>query len=376
MALRAAGGRSVGLNFLRACAEGAASHHTIDALVPSGAGYEALASENLRIHPVPPWLNRIWFRPYADKIWIPAKVRELEADVLFSMGNIATPFDGPQLVLFHLPYAIYPDRHSWGKIGWKDRLILNLMIANVSHTIGGASKVAVQTETAKRRLMQQFGLPSQQLEVIPNAISLPSEAGVEGQCGSEFDYLRLTEGRTLLCLSRYYTHKNLEVFLPLARLIREQRLSIRILLTLGAEEMPACRQLLNQLAAEQLDEIVVNIGPVNMQRVPALYRAVDGMILPTLLESFSGTYIEAMYYGVPVLTSDRDFARDVCADNASYFDPVDPQSILATIEQLFSDSERLERCRTGGRARVASMPSWPQVAECYISQLEKLHEAG
>ena len=34
--------------------------------------------------------------------------------------------------------------------------------------------------------------------------------------------------------------------------------------------------------------------------------------LPSLLESYSGAYVEAMSFGVPIVTSDRDFAREVC----------------------------------------------------------------
>ena len=31
--------------------------------------------------------------------------------------------------------------------------------------------------------------------------------------------------------------------------------------------------------------------------------------MPTLLESFSGTYVESMYFEKPILTSDLDFAK-------------------------------------------------------------------
>jgi len=63
------------------------------------------------------------------------------------------------------------------------------------------------------------------------------------------------------------------------------------------------------------------------------------LLLPTLLESFSATYVEAMSFDCPILTSDLDFARGVCGDAAVYFDPWNPESIKNAIVKLKEDDE-------------------------------------
>ncbi len=68
------------------------------------------------------------------------------------------------------------------------------------------------------------------------------------------------------------------------------------------------------------------------------YLACNALLLPTLLESFSGTYLEAMHFGRPILTSNLDFARDVCDDAALYFDPWDPVAIKDAILKLKDDA--------------------------------------
>ena len=78
-----------------------------------------------------------------------------------------------------------------------------------------------------------------------------------------------------------------------------------------------------------------------MEHVPILYKQVDGMIMPTLLESFSATYIDSMALGVPIFTSDRDFARDVCGDAAWYFDPLNAESIFEVISNAFQSGQIL-----------------------------------
>ena len=93
--------------------------------------------------------------------------------------------------------------------------------------------------------------------------------------------------------------------------------------------------------------------------------------MPTLLESFSGTYVEAMYHGKPIFTSDIDFARDICGDAAFYFDPLDENSILNTIKSAHeNDKVVLDRIELG-RERLSGFQSWQDVFEKLIGIIEK-----
>ena len=38
-----------------------------------------------------------------------------------------------------------------------------------------------------------------------------------------------------------------------------------------------------------------------------------------------------MQFGLPILTSDRDFARHICQDAALYFDPLDADSVARSM---------------------------------------------
>ena len=109
-----------------------------------------------------------------------------------------------------------------------------------------------------------------------------------------------------------------------------------------------------------------------MEQIPSLYAAADLLLLPTLLESFSGTYIEAMHHGVPICTSDRDFARVVCGDDAVYFDPTSAEHIHETIKRVLADSGLRARLIEGGRTRAAAHPSWSRVAARCVELLERI----
>lgn len=92
--------------------------------------------------------------------------------------------------------------------------------------------------------------------------------------------------------------------------------------------------------------------------MPGLYHRCHGMLLPTLLESFSITYVEAMQYGLPVLTSDMWFARGVCERAATYFNPFDAADILRAIDRTFASDATIAAAKRAGADRLAGLPNW------------------
>lgn len=369
IAAKDAGARSVVVNFLKAI-QHTSPRHTFDVFVPPLCGYDVLETSRIRIHTLPQYWARRSFRPVVDRYLLPRAVARLQADVVFSMGNIAIPVRGkPQLLLFHWAYAIYPDSIVWCLMNLRSRASRRLRLRAFQRALPYATQVAAQTHTAKRRLEQIYGLSN--VCVIPNAVSLPNFSD------THVDALQYVERksprvRLLLCLTRYYPHKNLEILLQLGRIIKSHGAPYRVITTVSADQDPGAARFLSSIQEAELRDVIHNIGPVPMDQVPSLYQSVDGLLLPTLLESFSGTYVEAMYYGVPVLTSDMDFARDVCGDAAFYFDPLNAESIYKTVVEAFASEGETRRRVEMGRNIVRSFPDWVATAGMYIETLERL----
>lgn len=366
VALRDAGGRSVALNFLRAVGA-AGTDHSYYVVAPPGRGYESVAQDNVLIDILPKRAGDVLARPLVDRVWLPRLVDKVRPDVVFSMGNLPVPTTAvPQLVLFHWPYAIYPESPAWRRMDRRSRWLRKLRLRAFVRGLRYATAFAAQTRTAKRRLGDIYAVSN--VCVVPNAVSITPIAArldnvVERQSPDE---------RLLLCLSRYYPHKNIEALVEVARIVRHRGEPFRFIITIDESQHKAAGELLRRVAREGLGGIIRNIGPVSMETVPSLYRSVDGMILPTLLESFSGTYVEAMHYGVPVFTSDLDFARDVCGGAAFYFDPLDPDSIHRALVTAFDDASLIDRAVAEGKRAVARMPDWNAVAAAYVRALTRV----
>ena len=95
------------------------------------------------------------------------------------------------------------------------------------------------------------------------------------------------------------------------------------------------------------------------------------MFLPTLLETFSASYPEAMIMEKPIITSNLSFAKDICASSAEYFNPLDPEDIAKKILNLYSDKNRYNQLIEFGKKQVKIFPNPNERAKKYLSICRK-----
>jgi glycosyltransferase involved in cell wall biosynthesis len=367
--LASAGGLTVALNFLKNIQKLKRETDSIHVVVPQDCGYEELKSGGLYIHFLPKSLNNWLTRPYMDAIWYPNLVKQVNPDVIFTMGNFPSPVRYKQVVLLHLSHLAYPnDKVLWEKLGLQILLKIKLRTWVFKRRLRFVDVLLVQTQTMKTRMNQLYAhLPPTRL--FPNAYTL-----LNSRTPYELPTKRQPDLTYLLCLSRYYLHKNLEILVEVGRLIKANRLPYRIFLTIEAGQHPKAERLLRQIFNESLEDVVVPIGNVPTDCIASVYQQVDGLLMPTLLESFSATYVDAMHFGVSIFTSQRDFAEEVCGDSAYYFDPLSAQSIVDTIHAGYSNETVRQRKITDGRLRSTTLPDWPEVSRTCWELLLSLAE--
>jgi glycosyltransferase involved in cell wall biosynthesis len=366
--LAEAGARSVAMNFLGSCptAEG---RDDLVVYAPPARGFEALAGPGTVVRTLPRSLRGPLRRYLASGGWWRQVIREERPDVVFNMGNCALPVPVTQVTLFHWPHAIYPDTEVWRRMRTRDWVRRKLRYVLFRRRLPFTTVMIAQTETAARRLRRYYGIP--EVYVVPNAVSLQKASEHVGRLAI------LREGNSrirLLCFTRYYYHKNLEILLPVAKRLKEVSAPFQIVLTLGRNQHANVGRMLRDIRRWGLEDYIHNIGPVEMRDVPALYASVDALLLPTLLESFSQTYVEAMHFGKPIFTSDRDFAHDVCGPAAFYFDPNDAGSIVRTLTEAYETGEAIAHRVEQGKRRAAAMPDWHTVGAMFLCILRRVAE--
>ena len=143
------------------------------------------------------------------------------------------------------------------------------------------------------------------------------------------------------------------------------------ILTVDVSKQERARALMARVSEADLGDHLINLGPIDQRMLRPLYAGVDAVVLPSLLESFSGVYVEAMALGVPIITSDRDFAHVVCGDAAIYVDPTDPGAIAQAINRLASNPELRSDLVRKGRDRASRLgATWDDSAGTILSAME------
>ncbi len=363
--LNDAGGLSVALNFLHQM-----QYYDQDKFLvitpPGSSQYYEVKQPHIELQPMPGWGVYYVLRWLSERTFIKKVIRNFKPDVIFTMGNYPIPVKHiPQGVLFHYAYLLYPYNKSI-KLSLKEQIVLFSQYIIFKSRLPYANIILVQTQTAAKRLMKYYGsdLP---IHIIPNAVTLIDKKEVVPLL-LKFPM----EGLKLLCLSRYYPQKNLEILLDVAALAKEKNIPLCFIITIEENQHPGAGLLLQRIKDKSLQDYIVNVGKIPRSQVPSLYNQTDGLILPTLLESFSGTYADAMYYSKPVFTSDMDFAREICGDAAYYFNPKDPSQILDVILSAFKDTASMKEKIAKGKLRSQDFKDWKTVAKSYMEILHGL----
>ena len=360
------GGKSILNNYLSLLTGSKPKDHYY-ILTPNKEDYKKYSSSFVTVINTNIFYNNIFFTPVVNAILIPIIIKRYRIDLLFNLGDIVIPTKTLQLFLFDWPYAAYPDSIVWKRMDLQSFLFRRIKLFYFKKYLHHASTIIAQTNTMKKKLEKLYELEN--VVVVPNAVSLENLINSE-----RIDFNLPKDKLKLLYLTYYYPHKNLEIFLPLAKGIKKQALPYCLIITIDPAQHSNAKKFINTIKTEKLDEVIINVGPVKMMNVPALYQQSDGLLMPTLLESFSGTYVEAMYHNKSVLTSEIDFATDVCGDAAFYFDPLNPQSILDTIDYAFSHNNIRQEKKENGKRRLNELLSWQHAFNKYQNLIKmELH---
>lgn len=356
--LRFGGGLTVGLNLIEGLLQQRPEHHFF-LLHPRNLGYEQLSAySNVTLYPVPEafhtsLLKKLWYNEHRFR----RLCRQWQIDKVVALGNICFPAAGrPQLVFIQMPHLVYPESPAWQRMDWRSFMKNSLMDQYAAFHLRYATAFMVQTEVMRGRLCRRFNIRTEQVSIIPNAAH-----DLKKEVRTPLPPPDLSDGLRLLFLSKYYPHKNFECLIPLARIIKERQLPITITLTIKARESDGAANILKLIRDHDLKDVVQSIGHVPLDELEQVVLAHNGLFLPTLLESSSGAYAEALKYGLPIFTSHYDFATANLGDAALYFDPLHPEHIANVLQQALSQPELIQTSLSAAAMLAAQLPGWEDV---------------
>jgi len=290
--------------------------------------------------------------------------RVINPDVVFSVfGPTYWKPKAPHVAGFATPHYVYPESPYFSEVPFSHRIKQSLfgklrqlmMIRNIDFLIA-------ETAGVKDRLINYLKVDEHRVFHVSNTLNEIYNQPEKWTFRAKLPPREPGELR-LVTISANHLFKNLQIINEVINQVRILRpnLNIKFILTIHRREF-------NNLGTNR--RYVHFTNRLNVNECPFLYSQCDFMFLPTLLECFSASYPEAMKMGLPILTSDLAFAREVCQDAALYFDPVDARDIAKKIVYLHENPELQEKMRTSGFEKLEAFGNSRERAEKFIQVAE------
>jgi glycosyltransferase involved in cell wall biosynthesis len=111
-------------------------------------------------------------------------------------------------------------------------------------------------------------------------------------------------------------------------------------------------------------------GHVNDTELAELLHGAMAFVYPSLYEGFGLPVLEAMSFGIPVLTSNIGATREIAEGAAILIDPTSKEDIRAGLASLISDPDLRQSLASLGRQRAASF-SWACTAAQTLEVIER-----
>lgn len=260
----------------------------------------------------------------------------LKPDVVYS---ITAPsyftFKTREVMRFTMPWVTHPNKYSWSVLSWKRKLEMKLYCWNQRRMMRKAKYFVTQTETTKMGIMRITGVPAENVRVVNNVLPAIFKTLSSSPYPQDGDWIDIA------CVANTSAHKNLDI---LPRVITELRKmgieNVRFHVTIPPTGV-FWEKMQQELRGCGLGERVVTYGRCSQIELADLYRHCQLCFLPTLLEVFSASTVEAMYFHLPTVATDFDFNREVMDDACLYYEPKNAMNAAMQIKK-YIDDEKLQ----------------------------------
>ena len=192
-----------------------------------------------------------------------------------------------------------------------------------------ADKFIFQTRQSRDGFCRRFGVRLTSCSVIPNAFddSLLSQITVSSTSSRQDTTHILVPGAP-------YVHKMYQILPRVAlEMTRNGFTSFKFILTLS-HSSSIYKRTISEAKRLGVSGFISSIGSYSYGEISSIYNSVDLVFVPSVIETFSALYFEALCFNKLLVCADRQHARDVCGDSAIYVNPFDTMHVAQTLTNL------------------------------------------
>jgi len=289
----------------------------------------------------------------------------------FPHWNIPLFYRGPFVVTIHdLLLLHYPTRaaSTLGPISYFFKNSAYRII--LWHAIKKSRHIFTPSEFTKHDIIKNFRVKPEKISAVPLA-PMPkiSSAVPAHEIKSKYQISK----PFVLYVGVAYPHKNLEALVEAWKIFCAEHGNDYQLVLAGRKNY-FYEKLEQNTTAPQHDNTAARViftGFVPDEELSALYSAASLYVFPSLYEGFGLPPLEAMQYGLPVISSGETCLPEILKGAVLYFNPRDPAAISRAIWQGLTD-QALRNDLTQKCAQLIHNYSWENTARTTSETYKKV----
>lgn len=258
---------------------------------------------------------------------------KIQPDVVYS---ITAPsyftFKTHEVMRFTNPWVTHPNKYSWSTMSFLPKLKQWLYCLNQKRLMKAAYAFVTQTETTKKGIMRITGKPTEKVCVVNNVLPGVFKT-MDNTPIVEDDWINVA------CVGAPVPHKNMDI-IPnvIDELAKIGIKNVRFHTTIPVDN-PMMAKVVDRCVELGYKDRLINHGRVCQKELGEMYRRCQFCFLPTLLEVFSASTVEAMYFNLPIIATDFPFNTEVLADACLYYEPKNAKDAANQIAKMIADKE-------------------------------------
>ncbi len=229
-----------------------------------------------------------------------------------------------------------------------------------------ASAIITVSAHSRNDIIDLMNVTPEKLHVIYNGVKRHPETVNEKDIIRKYGLFE----NVILYLGRVAPYKNVVSLVNAFSILVKSKVNA-VLMIAGAPDSryPAVAMRVKQLGLEQK---VIFTDQINDAELASIFAVSSVFVFPSLYEGFGLPPLEAMTYGVPVVSSNKTCLPEVLGNAAFFVDPTDPSEIADAILQVLQNNKLRNDLINKGLER-AKMFTWEKAAEEHLKLYESIY---
>ncbi len=266
--------------------------------------------------------------------------QRIKPDVIYS---ITAPsyftFNSPEVMRFTNPWVTHPNKYSWATLSVFKRLKTRLYCWNQRRMMRKAHYFVTQSETTRQGIIRITGTSADNVVVVKNVLPQVFKGLSIVPASQDGSWINIA------CVGAPVPHKNFDILPAVLKELKAIGIdNVRFRVTIPSSN-PLLDVFQSELKIIGLEDRIISHGRCSQIELADMYRQCQLCFLPTLLEVFSASTLEAMYFRLPVVATDFDFNREVMEDSCLYYEPMNAKAAAEQIKRYIDDESLREEMK-------------------------------